>query len=318
MIRRFLKKIYPFLQVSSTLTQFLNEMEMLHNQWLALKITKRILLFDPESNITLTEEQVSKPLTFFERITEFVIESVFRRRVSSTNDQPVSLVDLYTLLKITSTCNSAQELAKLIEDQFQHLRATDTNQVESLFQVHQQFMFFFENVAKLFIKQRRNNSRDILRFLEFLLSEDCRLQFSWRFLIGIVRSVLSTTQPAAGVIDSILLKIHCNQMKSDLNANAYNLMRALIVSVDQDVRRETDPKIKPQNIIQAAMTDNWTFERIRQLALIRRQLMINGQDETADFIVQWADWAKNQTDAALAESLLFFLLRFSSSEGDEI
>jgi hypothetical protein len=79
-----------------------------------LRITKRILLFDPESEIKLPELQVSDRL--FGNLTELVITSVIRPRVSSGN-QPEKIVrqaDLYALLKSTSACISPEELAKIL------------------------------------------------------------------------------------------------------------------------------------------------------------------------------------------------------------
>ena len=62
-----------------------------------------------------------------------------------------------------------------------HLKEADARSVESLFQDHQKFLFFFERVADLYIQQRRNSSEDIRVFLRHLIN-DTRFRVSWRFL----------------------------------------------------------------------------------------------------------------------------------------
>jgi hypothetical protein len=63
----------------------------------------------------------------------------------------------------------------------EHLKEPDARSVESLFEDHQKFLFFFERVADLYIQQRRNNPEDIRIFLRHLIN-DTRLRVSWRFL----------------------------------------------------------------------------------------------------------------------------------------
>lgn len=62
-----------------------------------------------------------------------------------------------------------------------HLKEPDPRSVESLFEDHQKFLFFFERVADLYIQQRRNNPEDIRIFLLHVIN-DTRLRVSWRFL----------------------------------------------------------------------------------------------------------------------------------------
>ena len=284
--------------MSPALTKLLDSVEDLPQLWLCLRITKRILLFDPQSKITLPELQVSSPHRLFENLTDLVITSVIRPRVSSGGQARrfVRQADLYALLKSTSACNSSQELANILgecpttnsivlleeningncsscthpltttaddevdDSPVNHLRTPNDKVIESLFQDHQKFMFFFERVAELFIQQHKNNPHDVREFLLFLLSPDSRLRVSWRFLTVIVRTVLST-RSGITIIDELLLTIRCNRLTREQNINAYNLLLALLACSDQDVQNELEDE-PALDVIQAAMTDNWTVGRL--------------------------------------------------------
>ena len=134
-------------------------------------------------------------------------------------------------------------------------------------------MFFFERVAELFIEQRKDNPRDVRDFMQYLLGPDSRLRVSWRFLTVIVRTALSTRTGTA-IIDELLLAIRCNQLTREMNPNSQNLLRALLACADQDARQNFEGE-PAEDVIQAAMTGEWTVERIRRLAQIRQQLTTN-------------------------------------------
>ena len=197
-----------------------------------------------------------------------------------------------------------------------HLRVPNAQVTQSLFQDHQKFMFFFEGVAELFIQQRKDNPHEIRDFVRHLLSPDSRLRLSWRFLTVIMRSVLSTNSGVL-IINELLMDIQCNQLTCDLNVNHQNLLRALLACADQDAQQNTEVEPAEDVVQVAAMTEEWTVDRIRRLASIRKQLTRNGIDATANIIVEWGHWQRNLNDRSVADSLLFFLLRFSSSEGDQ-
>jgi hypothetical protein len=71
-----------------------------------------------------------------------------------------------------------------------------------------------------------------------------------------------------------------------------------------------------QDVLQAAMTGNWTVVRTQQLALIRQQLA-SSDNEVENVIEEWARWRKSQPDQTVADPLLFFIPRFSSAKGEE-
>lgn len=319
--------------------------------WLSLRITKHILLFDPESEVKLRELQNSTPEKLFDNLTELAMNSVIRPRVATClrTRRLVLQADLYAFLKSTSACGSAKELAEILEEcpttnclvlrkkgrdgvdlnrycpscthslttiasePHGHLRAPRKEMIESLFQDHQTFMFLFERVAELFIQQHKNDPHRIRDFLQFLSSSNCRLRVSWRFLTVIVRTVLST-RSGVTIMDDILSSISCNNVTPDTNANAYSLLRALLVCSDQDVRNNALEE-PAEDLIQAAMTGDWTMDRIRKLALIRQRLALN-ENGTANAIAEWARWRENRSDQSITDALLFFILRFSSDEGD--
>ncbi|XP_057375006.1 uncharacterized protein LOC130695963 [Daphnia carinata] len=356
--KRFMQSISS-IELSPALTNLLDRGEDLPRVWLGLRITKRILLFDPDSDIRLPELQVSTPQRLFDSLTDLVITSVVRPRMASggQTNRIVRTADLNALLKSTSSCSSPEELAKILaecpttnsivlhEDKIAqgdidrhcpscesrlttigkteddethpvtHLRTPSAKVINSLFEDYQKFMFFFERVAELFIQQRKNNPRDIQDLLHYVLSSDFRLRVSWRFLTVIVRSVLST-RSGKKIMDDLLLTIRCNRPSVELNVNAYNVLRALLACADQDIRNNQDAE-PGFDLIEAAMADNWTVDRIQRLANIRKQIaeVENGMENV---IAEWSGWRKNQNDQALTDSLLFFILRFFSSEGDQI
>lgn len=333
-------------------------MKDLPQLWLGLRITKRILVFDPDSDIRLPELQVSAPHRLFDSLTDLVITSVIRPRLASDGQgrRFVRQADLYALLKSTSSCSSPEELSKILgecpttnsivlrednvagkdidghcsscasplttieeteDDQTHpvtHLRSPNEKEINSLFEDHQKFMFFFERVAELFIQQRKNNPRDIQDFLQYLLSSDSRLRVSWRFMTVIVRTVLST-RSGKKVMDDLLLTIRCNRPSGEFNVNAHNLLRALLACADQDIRNNQDAE-PGFDLIEAAMTRDWTVDRIQRLANIRKQIA-EVENGIGDVIAEWSGWRKNQNDQALTDSLLFFILRFYSDEGDQ-
>lgn len=259
----------------------LDSVEDLAHLVLTLRITKRILLFDPESEITLPELLLaSTPEQLFEILTKLVMNSVIRPRVASQGN--LRQANLNTLLKSTSSCNSPEQLAKilgecptnnsvvLLEENVitgisnngfcssckqplavieesttclvEHLRAPNSEAMESLFRDLQKFIFFFELVAELCIQQRKNHPDDAKNFLRFLLSSVCRLRLSWRFLTVIVRTAFSTggSKPGTAIIDELLLNIDCNRPTRELNVNANNLLLALLVCFDQDIQNTQD------------------------------------------------------------------------------
>ena len=75
--------------------------------------------------------------------------------------------------------------------QIHHLTEPDERSVEPLFADHQKFLFLFERITEFYIQQRRNKPNDISEFLHHLI-DNSRLYVSWRFLIVIVRCILST------------------------------------------------------------------------------------------------------------------------------
>ena len=251
------------------------------------------------------------------------ITSVIRPRIAAGGHREA---DMYDLLRSTSTCSSPEELAQVIGqcpitncivslgDPANHLRVPEV--IQSLFQDHQKFMFFFEAVAELFFQQNNNNPHEILDFVHYLLRPDSRLRLSLRFLAVVTRSVLSTRN-GISIIHELLTDIQCNQLTCDSNANHQNLLRALLACADQDVQQNVEDEPAEDVIRVAAMTEEWTVDRIRRLASIRKQLTRNGVDATANVIAEWGRWQKNQNDRNFADSLLFFVLCFSSSEGDQ-
>uniref|UniRef100_A0A0P4YE06 AAA+ ATPase domain-containing protein n=2 Tax=Daphnia magna TaxID=35525 RepID=A0A0P4YE06_9CRUS len=355
--KKFLQSISS-IELSSTLTNLLDHVKDLPQLWLGLRITKRILVFDPDSDIRLPELQVSAPHRLFDSLTDLVITSVIRPRLASDGQARrfVRQADLYALLKSTSSCSSPEELSKILgecpttnsivlrednvagkdidghcsscasplttieeteDDQTHpvtHLRSPNDKEINSLFEDHQKFMFFFERVAELFIQQRKNNPRDIQDFLQYLLSSDSRLRVSWRFMTVIVRTVLST-RCGKKVMDDLLLTIRCNRPSGEFNVNAHNLLRALLACADQDIRNNQDAE-PGFDLIEAAMTRDWTVDRIQRLANIRKQIA-EVENGIEDVIAEWSGWRKNQNDQALTDSLLFFILRFYSDEGDQ-
>ena len=90
-------------------------MKDLDQLWLGLRTTKRILLFNPESEFTFPESLVptaSKELIDY--LTELVINSVIRPRVGSREN--IRSATLNTLMKSTSACRSEEELANILRE----------------------------------------------------------------------------------------------------------------------------------------------------------------------------------------------------------
>lgn len=83
--------------------------------WLGLKITKRMLLFDPECTVDFPNELGSSVEQLIKSLSDLVIESVIRPRLSAAsgkNRQTVNRVDLSALLDRAATCNSPEALAR--------------------------------------------------------------------------------------------------------------------------------------------------------------------------------------------------------------
>lgn len=200
----------------------------------------------------------------------------------------------------------------------EHLKVLDEGFLDSLFQDYQRFMFFFECVSEIYIQQRRNNPHDIREFLHYLLDTQSRLRVSWRFLTVIIRSVLST-RGGVNIINGLLLNVRPNRLNDAKDANAFNFMRALLATADQDVQEDLNEcqEIFNQDLNAAAMVDNWTVERIRRLASVRHHLTTDQPDVPVNAITRWATWADSQGDESINDSLLWFILRFSTREGDQ-
>jgi hypothetical protein len=171
----------------------LDSVEDLAQLVLTLRITKRFLLFNPESEITLPELLLDlTPEKLFDILTKLVINSVIRPIVASQGN--LRQANLNTLLKSTSACNSPEQLAKILgecptnnsvvlleenvtgtsnngcctsckQSLVNHLRAPKA--IESLFQDLQKFMFFFERVAELYIQQRKTIRMTLKTFSVF-------------------------------------------------------------------------------------------------------------------------------------------------------
>ncbi|KAI9554792.1 hypothetical protein GHT06_020069 [Daphnia sinensis] len=336
---RFIQSISS-IEDSPALVELLHHVEDLPQVWLSLRISKHILLFDPESDVKLPELQNLTSEKLFDNLTQVAISSVIRPRVASClpTRRLMRQADLYALLTSTSACSTAEELAEMLEEcpttnslvlrrkgregvdlnrncpscslslttaatePYRHLQAPRTEMIESLFQDHQHLCSF-----------SNNDPHCIRDFLHFLLSSNCRLRVSWRFLTVIVRTVLST-RSGSTIMDDMLSSIRCNNVTPNTNANAHSLLRALLVCSDQDVRNKMQEE-PAEDVIQAAMTDDWTINRIRKLAVIRQRLAVN-TNGTANAIAEWARWRKNRNDQSITDALLFFILRFSSDEGD--
>ena len=66
------------------------------------------------------------------------------------------------------------------------------------------------------------------------------------------------------------------------------------------------------------MTGVWTVDRIFKLADIRRGLMDHGPDFAIRALHRWSNWTEESIPAKISDGLLFFILRFSSDEGDQV
>jgi len=204
------------------------------------------------------------------------------------------------------------------EEIIHHLIEPDLIAVESLFQDHLKFLFFFERVVELFVHHRRNEPQDIRNFISHLLAGNSRLRVSWRFLTVIMKSVLSTRSGSV-TVDSLLATIRCNAPSKELNSNALNFLRALLVRADEDVKYDEDDRRLPLSgdWKRAVMIDQWTMERIRRLALIRESLASENIEAAVDALTEWGRLRRNEHDLATTEAFLLFVLNFASAGGDE-
>jgi len=201
-----------------------------------------------------------------------------------------------------------------------HLTEPDTIAVETLFQDYQKFLFFFERVAELFVYQRRNHPQDVRDFLSHLLKRNTRLRVSWRFIIVVIKNILSN-KSGSTTVDRILTQINCNA-PNELHSNLQNFLRALLVRADEEVRcdGENDRQPPPTDVdwTNVIMTNGWTVDRIRRLALIRQYLTTGRIDVAINALTEWAQLKRNEYEQEPTEAFLFFVLNFSSSQGDEM
>ena len=243
----------------------------------------------------------------------------------------VLLEDKTTMGKVIDRCSSCNQFLNSskgneefgeetmrLERKTRHLRVPDEDIVESLLQDHHKFMFLFESVAEIFIQQHRNNPPEIDAFLKNILSADSRLRVSWRFLTVIIRSTLST-RAGVVIIDSLLQSFNFNRLTKSDNHNVFNLMQALLASADHDVSNEIHDRrnLDGRDFNDAACAGDWTIKRVRRLAAIRHHLANSSLDSSVNSIANWRIWADNQQNDSVTESLLFFILRFSTDEGDQ-
>jgi len=325
-----------------------------------------MLLFDPNCRVELPDLLGSSIEQLIQSLTELVVESVIRPRLSSggENRRAVSRNDLNALLNHAAACSSAEALSKKLRtcpitnslvpfgedrapqqdepcpscnqllitqadpteeegeedlDVIHHLVEPDMRAVESLFQDHLKFLFFFERVAELFVHHRREHPQDVRNFLNHLLSGSTRLRVSWRFLTVIIKSILST-RAGSTTVDFLLATIRCNAPTKELNSNTQNFLRALLVRADEDVRStREDDRQQPgaRDWVQAIMTRDWTVDRIHRLSLIREALVSGNIDVAVNALTEWTRLRRNEHDPASTEAFLFFVLNFASAEGDE-
>ena len=207
------------IEASEPLYNLVDRVDDIAHLWLGLRITKRVLLFDAGCNVKLPELQGITAEKLVKTLTTLVVDSVIKPRFSKGGRRILRQADLYSLLTNTGACTSPEELYQTVQqcpateclvplDQVVnencpscnaplvvtlpgaadggggtvlHWKQPDRQQVDQLFQDHDRFLFFFERVAELFIQQRGKQSRDILTFLNHLITET-RLVVSWRFM----------------------------------------------------------------------------------------------------------------------------------------
>ena len=215
---------------------------------------------------------------------------------------------------------AAEEVAGAEVGYIHHLIEPEFEAVESLFQDHLKFLFFFERVAELFVHHQRNRPDNVHEFLNHLLVERTHLRISWRFLTVIMKSVLST-KLGGQTIDSLLATILCNTSSRELNSNTQSFLRALLARADEEVRshsRQNRPTlITPEDWNHCIMTNGWTVERIHRLAVIREALASGRFQVVSDAMNEWTRLRRNEHDPVTTEAFLFFVLNFSSNRGDE-
>lgn len=316
-----------------------------------------MLLFDPNCKVPFPDSLGSSVEKLIQILTELVVDSVIRPRLSAggAKKRVISRGDLIDLLDHAATCTSPEALSKNLRscpttnslihfdgnanaqegegcpccehllvtkvkgDFIQHLVEPDPIAVKSLFQDHLKFLFFFEQIAELFVHHRRDHPNDIRDFLNHLLASSTRLHVSWRFLTVIIKSILST-QAGSITVDSILSTIICNAPTKDLNSNTQNFLRALLVRADEDARSiaEGDRQpLRPEDWSQAIMSKEWTLQRIHRLGLVREVLSSGGIDVAVNALTEWARLRRIERDEAATEAFLFFILNFASAKGDE-
>jgi len=356
-----------YFQISTALGDLLDRVKDVPQLWLGLRITKRMLLFDPNCQVKLPDLLGSSVEQLIQNLTELVLDSIIRPRLIADGEsrRAIRQVDLYALLNIAAVCSSSEELFKklrtcpttnslvpfdayrdaqrnekcpccnhqlltlvvTVEESAEaevgyihHLVEPEFAAVESLFQDHLKFLFFFERVAELFVHHQRNHPDNIHEFLNHLLVERTHLRVSWRFLTVVLKSVLSTRFGSA-TIDSLLANIHCNALSKELNSNTQSFLRALLARADEEVRshvRQDRPRLfTSEDWNQSIMKNEWTVERIRLLAVIREALNSGRSQVATDALNEWTRFRRNGHDPATTEAFLFFVLYFSSTGGDE-
>ena len=327
---RFLQSVTS-IEVSVPLSELIASVDDAGDRWLGLRITKRMLIFDPECDIKLANFARLTPGKLIDSLTDMVVHSVIRPRT-----QGVRSVDLHPLLVGTVACNSAEELSRVLlacptshglllketaaclqtcphcglHQVQNHFAEPNGQTLEAFFRHLQDFLFFFERVAELFIQQRRNNPQEIRDLLHQLLHSP-RLRVSWRFLTVIVRTILAT-RSGDSIINTVLSGIQCNQPLQHSSANSCSLLRALLAWADEDVLRRDDAV---GDVTEATMEDRWTLDRIRRLAVIRKAL--SEDKHTAQFVLGWNERVRHQVGESVADACLYFVLRFATSEGDQ-
>ena len=243
------------IEVSQPLLNLVGRFDNLSNLWLGLRITKRMLLFDPNCKVKLPELVGISAEKLISNVTTLVIDSVIWPRFKTEKRRVGYRDELFALLKSTGSCASPDELVKMLRECPKtkrpvtqsdlnaancpsckvdlgpgHLVEPKQQDVANLFQDYQKFMFFFERVAELFIRHKGDDPRHIRQFVDQLLANR-NLQVSWRFMTVIVKNILAADD-GRNILDSVLLQIDCND-PPNLPPNARSLFQALIVVGDE-------------------------------------------------------------------------------------
>lgn len=253
-----------------------------------------MLLFDPNCRVKLMPDLLGASVELlFQNMTELIIDSLILPRLPAVDG----------------------EMGVRPED-------LTTTTVDSLLpKDHQKFLFFFQRIAELFVHHRRNHPYEIHEFLSHLLNERTHIRVSWRFLTVVLKIVLST-QSGRDMVDTLLSTIRCNASTSKINCNTQNFLLALLALEDRaaaDVENDRQPQ-SARNWKHAIMTNGWTMKRIHQLALIRKALASgNARINVAiEALTEWSKLRREGHDPEATESFLFFILNFSSDQGDEM